>query len=86
MVSEPTGNVEVVMDTDPLVIVPEPRFVEPFVKLIVPVAPDGTVAVIVTVWPYVLDDGLAVTVIVGVPLPTVSVAVPVAELLFESPA
>jgi hypothetical protein len=50
-VSDPIGRDDVVTVTVPPLIVPEPRFVEPFVKLIVPVAPDGTVAVIVTVCP-----------------------------------
>lgn len=41
----------VVTDADPEVTVPVPRASEPLVKMIVPVAPAGTEAVIVTVSP-----------------------------------
>jgi hypothetical protein len=42
------GNAEVVTDTVPEVMVPEPSVRVPLVKVIVPVTPAGTVAVIVT--------------------------------------
>ena len=42
------GNAEVVIDTVPELMVPEPSVSVPLVKVIVPVTPDGTVAVIVT--------------------------------------
>ena len=85
IVSVPTGNVEVVTTTLLELIVPEPIVVDPFVKVIVPVTPAGTVAVIVTVCPYVLDDGLAVTVTVGLFFAIVSVSVATDELLLASP-
>jgi hypothetical protein len=59
----------VVMDTEPLTMVPEPREVVPLVKLTVPVTPEGTDAVIVTEPPYVLGPEV-VTVTVGVALLT----------------
>ena len=42
------GKAEVVIDTVPEVIVPEPSVMVPLVKVIVPVTPAGTVPVIVT--------------------------------------
>jgi hypothetical protein len=42
------GNIEVVIDTTPEFMVPEPSVRVPLVKVIVPVTPAGTVAVIVT--------------------------------------
>lgn len=47
-------NAEVVMDTVPELIVPEPSERVPLVKVTVPVTPAGTVAVIVTGSPKVL--------------------------------
>ena len=41
-------NAVVVIDTVPPLMVPEPSVTVPLVKVIVPVTPDGTVAVIVT--------------------------------------
>jgi hypothetical protein len=57
-------NALVVTDTDPEVMVPEPRESDPLLNAIVPVTPEGTDAVIVTDWPYVLGVGLVVTVTV----------------------
>jgi hypothetical protein len=51
-------------------MIPEPRGSAPLVKLIVPVAPLGTEAVIVTESPKVLGLGDEVTVTVGVALLT----------------
>ena len=59
----------VVMDTEPALTVPEPSESEPLVKAIVPVAPVGTDASIVIVWPKVLGPDV-VTVTVGVALLT----------------
>jgi hypothetical protein len=56
-----------VIVTTPPEIVPEPRVFEPLVIVIVPVASDGTVAVIVTGAPYVLGPEV-VTVTVGAAL------------------
>ena len=42
------ANTEVVIDTVPELMVPEPSVRVPLVKVIVPVTPAGTVAVIVT--------------------------------------
>ena len=63
-------NKVVVTDTVPEAIIPEPRGNPPLVKLIVPVAPVGTEAVIVTESPKVLGFGDEVTVTVGVALLT----------------
>jgi hypothetical protein len=60
----------VVTDTAPEAMVPEPRVSAPLVKVIVPVTPEGTVAVIVTASPKVLGLGDAVTVTAGVVLLT----------------
>jgi len=62
-----------------------PRFVAPLVNVTVPVALAGNVAVNVTDW--LTTDGFTEddNVIVGEAWLTVSVAVPVAELLAESP-
>jgi hypothetical protein len=49
--------------------VPEPRVVPPLVMVIVPVVPGGTVVVIVTGFPNVLEPEV-VTITVGVVLPT----------------
>lgn len=65
MVSEPTGNVDVVTVTVPLeeVTGPLPSVTPPLVMVIVPVGPAGTEAVIVTGWPKVLGpEVLTVTV------------------------
>ncbi len=59
----------VVTDTEPEVIVPEPRVSPPLVKVMVPVTPAGTDPVIVTVPPKVLGPDV-VTVTVGVALLT----------------
>ena len=59
----------VVTDTEPEEIVPEPRASVPLVKVIVPVTPLGTDAVIVTVPPKVLGPEV-VTVTAGVALLT----------------
>lgn len=59
-----------VTDTVPEAMVPEPRVTAPLVKVMVPVAPAGTVAVIVTEPPKVLGLGDDVTVTVGVALLT----------------
>lgn len=48
MVCTPALRVEVVKVAIPPLIVPVPRVVEPSRKVIVPVAPEGTVAVKVT--------------------------------------
>ena len=63
-------NKVVVTDTVPEAIIPEPSGNPPLVKLIVPVAPAGTEAVIVTESPKVLGFGDEVTVTVGVALLT----------------
>jgi hypothetical protein len=62
--SEPTGRVVVVTVTVPLeeVMVPLPSVTPPLVMVMVPVGPTGTEAVMVTVWPKMLEpDVLAVT-------------------------
>jgi len=51
------------------VIVPLPSVTPPLVMVMAPVGPTGTEAVIVTVWPKVLEPGV-VTVTVGVALLT----------------
>jgi hypothetical protein len=63
-------NRVVVMDTEPEAIVPEPRESVPLVKVIVPVTPEGTDAVIVTEPPNVLGLGVVDTVTVVVALLT----------------
>ena len=63
-------NRVVVTDTVPEAMVPEPRESVPLVKVIVPVTPEGTDAVIVTEPPKVLGLGVVVTVTVGVALLT----------------
>jgi hypothetical protein len=55
----------VVIETVPELTVPDPRLIEPLLKKIVPVAPLGTFAVMVTGLPYVLGPEV-VTVTVGV--------------------
>ena len=84
--SLPTGNVVVVIVTVPVVgfIVPEPSVVPPLVTVIVPVVPGGTVVVMVTGLPKLLEPEV-VTVTGGVALLTVWVRVAVAVLLFASP-
>jgi hypothetical protein len=79
--SEPTGSIDVVIDTVPLeaVIVPLPRVTPPLVSVIVPVGPFGTEAVIPIDWPKTLVPG-TVTVTVGVNLLTVWVRVATEEL------
>jgi hypothetical protein len=86
MVSVPAGKFEVVIVTVPVgLTVPEPSGTPPLVSVTVPVAPAGTVAVIVTGAPYVLGPEV-VTVTVGVVFETVTeVAGEVAGLLFVSP-
>ena len=64
------GNKVVGTDTVPEEIIPEPKGSAPLVKVIVPVAPVGTEAVIVTESPNVLGFGDEVTVTVGVTLLT----------------
>jgi hypothetical protein len=63
-------NKVVLTDTTPEAIVPEPRASEPLVKVIVPVAPEGTDAVMVTEPPKALGLGDDVTVTAGVALLT----------------
>ena len=63
-------NKVVVTDTVPEAMIPEPRGSVPLVKVIVPLAPLGTEAVIVTESPKVLGFGDEVTVTVGVVLLT----------------
>jgi hypothetical protein len=63
-------SADVVMDTVPEAIVPEPRLSAPLVNVIVPVTPLGTDAVIVTEPPKVLGLGDADTVTTGVALLT----------------
>jgi hypothetical protein len=79
----------VVTDTAPELTVPEPRLSEPLLKEIVPVTPLGTVAVIVTVPPYVLGPEV-VTVTVGVILlttctTTFEVSMPNCEVILCDP-
>ena len=58
------GNAEVVIETVPELMVPEPSVRAPLVNVIVPVGPAGTVAVIVTESPSVLGpDVLTLTVV-----------------------
>jgi hypothetical protein len=78
--------VEVVKLAVPPLIVPEPRVVEPSRKVIVPVAVLGKLAVKVTDWLMVEGFSEDVSKTVGVAFVTVWLVVPVAELLFESPA
>ena len=84
--SDPTGNVVVVMVTVPVVglMEPEPNVTPPLVIVTVPVVPTGSVVVMVTGLPKVVEPGV-VTVTVGVALLTVWERVPVAVLLFASP-
>jgi len=84
--SLPTGSVVVVIVTVPVVgfTVPDPKVVPPLVTVIVPVVPEGTVAVIVTGLPTVLEPEV-VTVTVGVVFPTDCMRLAVAELLLVSP-
>jgi hypothetical protein len=79
-VSEPTGNAAVAIDValDPF-RVPVPSVCPPLVNVTVPVAPDVTVAVIVTEVPYTLVPGVD-TVTVDGNLFTVCTTVPVAAL------
>lgn len=69
--SVPTGRIDVVIVTVPVVGLtePEPRVVPPLVTVTVPVVPMGSVVVIVTGWPNVLGPEV-VTVTVGVVLLT----------------
>jgi hypothetical protein len=64
-------NEVVVTDTVPEEMIPEPSGSPPLVKVIVPVAPVGTEAVIVTEPPKVLGLGDEATVTVGVALLTI---------------
>jgi hypothetical protein len=81
----PVASVDVLTVAIPDVIVAVPSDVVPFVNVTVPVTPEGSVAVKVTVCPGL--DGLVeeFKVTVGVALVTVWVVVPVAGLLFVSP-
>jgi hypothetical protein len=86
MVCEPTINVLVVSAAWAFVNVPVPRIVAPSRNVIVPVAPEGAVAVNVTAWSTV--EGLSddVTVTVGAVFTTVTEAGgEIAGLLFASP-
>jgi hypothetical protein len=76
---------EVLIDATPLLRVDVPSVVEPLVKVTVPVALLGSVAVKVTDWLRV--DGFVeeARVSVGDAFVTVWVAVPVAELFVASP-
>jgi len=69
MTSLGAGNAEVVIETVPELMGPEPSVRVPLVKVIVPVTPAGTVAVIVTGSPYVLGPEVF-TVTVGLALLT----------------
>ena len=81
----PTGSVEVAIVTVPAAdTVPLPTGLPALVIVIVPVAPAGTEAVIVTELPHVLGPEV-VTLTVGVALLIVSTSVAVALLLLESP-
>jgi len=83
--SLPIGSIVVVTVTVPFgFTVPDPKVVPPLVTVIVPVVPGGTVAVIVTGLPTVLEPEV-VTVTVGVALFTVWIRVVVAVVLFVSP-
>ena len=84
--SEPTGNAVVVMVTIPVagLMEPEPNVTPPLVIVTVPVVPIGSVVVMATGLPKVVEPGV-VTVTVGVALLTVWERVPVAVLLFASP-
>lgn len=84
--SLPTGRVDVVMTTVPVVglTLPLPRVVPPLVTVTVPVVPGGKVVVTVTGLPKVLGPDV-VTVTVGVVLLTVWFRFAVAVLLFGSP-
>src|ERR1700744_30323 len=85
MVSVPTGRTVVEMGTAPAEMVPEPRGTRPLVKVMVPVAVVGTVAVMETLPPKLLVPGV-VTLTVGVILVTTTlVAGEVAGLLLPSP-
>ena len=84
--SLPTGNVDVVTVTVPVVGLtgPDPRVWPPLVTVTVPVVPTGRVTVMVTGLPEVLGPDV-VTVTGGVSLLTVCTTDAVAVLLFASP-
>src|SRR4051812_1801716 len=84
MVSLPTGRADVVIATVPPLTAPEPSDCAPLVKLMVPVTPEGTVAVMVTLSPNTLGP-LVETVTVGVALLTTWFRFADAVLLFASP-
>jgi hypothetical protein len=76
-VSEPTGSAVVANEHVPLARVQLPSDVLPLVKVTVPVALDEvTVAFRLTLLPKVVDDGVAVTVVVVVSLAMVTDVVP----------
>jgi len=81
----PRGTFVVAMVATPFVMVAVPSVVVPSVNVTLPVALVGRVEVIVTVLPTVLGPEV-VTVTDGVTFDTTCVVVPVAELLFVSPA
>ena len=85
MGSLPTGSEVVVTVATPPASVDVPNAVVPLVKVTVPVAAAGSVAVKLTDWPGV--DGFVeeTKVMAGSALATVWVVDPVAGLLFESP-
>ena len=64
------GNAEVVIVTVPELMVPEPSVRVPLVKVIVPVGPAGTVAVIVTESPKVLGPEVFTLTVVAALLTT----------------
>jgi hypothetical protein len=84
---DPTANIEVLKVAFPLLIVPVPKVVLPFLNVTVPVAAEGdSVAVNVTDEPYVEGFAEEVSVTVGVALLTVWVnAEDVLLLSFASP-
>ena len=87
IVWEPTVNVLVVRAVWPLFKVPVPRTVEPSMNVIVPVAPEGAVAVKVTAWLTIEGFSDDVTATAGATLLTIWVrGTEVAGLLLVSPA
>jgi hypothetical protein len=83
--SAPTGSEDVVTEAVLPLTVAVPIVVPFVVNVTVPVAPEGTVAVIVTVCPYVDGFGEELTVTVVAFWLIVSTMLAVAELLFASP-
>ena len=84
MVLDPTGSTEVVRKAVVPLIVEVPRDMAPLVKVMVPVTPEGTVAVMVTLLPKTLGPG-DVRVMVGVALSTTCIKLVLAAPLLLSP-